>query len=92
MPPTYTDGLRRAAEIADLYADENMRMADDTVKLDPILNRQRRAEIKNAYQLEAAAAMSQQLEIDGCIYSSRSHAAQDIAEAIRAEIEGTEAE
>lgn len=57
---------------------------------DPILNRQRRAEITNVYQLEAAAAMSQQLEIDGCIYSSRSHAAADIAEAIRQEIEGTE--
>jgi hypothetical protein len=54
------------------------------------LNRQRRAEITNVYQLEAAAAMSQQLEIDGCIYSSRSHAAADIAEAIRQEIEGTE--
>lgn len=79
----YADGLRRAAEIADLYADENMRMAGDTVRADPILNQHRRAEIKNAYQLEAAAAMSQQLGIDGCIYSSRAHAAQDIAAAIR---------
>jgi hypothetical protein len=87
---SYRDGLSRAAEIAELYADENMRMADDTVRADPILNRHRRAEIKNAYQLEAAAAMSQQLEIDGIVYSSRSHAAADIAEAIRAEIEGTE--
>jgi hypothetical protein len=87
---TYREGLQRAAEIAELYADENMRMAGDTVKADPILNAKRRSEITNVYQLEAAHAMSQQLEIDGCIYSSRSHAAADIAEAIRQEIEDAE--
>lgn len=87
MARTYAEGLHRAAEIADLYSDENMRMADDTILADPLLNWQRRAEIKNIDQLQDAAAMSRRLEIDGTIYSSRAHAAADIAKAIRAEIE-----
>ncbi len=82
----YDLGLRRALAIADLYADENMRMADDTIKLDPILNREKRALISSPAQLEAAAKVSSALEADGFMYASRSHAAKDIANAIRAEL------
>lgn len=79
-------GMRRAAEIAELFADENMRMADDTIRLDPILNREKRALITSPDQFTQAAKVSEDLEYDGFMYASRSHAAKDIAEAIREEI------
>ena len=34
----FNRGVEAAAKIADLWADESIRMADDTVKLDPMIN------------------------------------------------------
>jgi len=82
----WQDGLLRAAEIADLYADECMRMADDTITMDPIINRDLRRNIKTESQLEEAWKFSQRLISEGSYYAARSHAAADIAEAIRREI------
>lgn len=83
---TYEQGLRRALAIAEMFADENMRMADDTIQLDPILNSRRRAEITSPEQLAAAAKVSERLELEGFQFASRSHAAKDIVDAIRAEL------
>lgn len=82
----YEAGLQRALRIAEMYADENMRMADDTIALDPILNRDKRALITSPAQLERAEKVSMALGADGLMYSFRSHAAKDIAEAIRKEL------
>lgn len=87
---TYRDGLQRAFEIADMYADENMRMADDTIHADPILNHNLRRRLKSRAEVEAAALVSERLTLDGLTHSSRSHAARDIADAILAQIEESE--
>lgn len=87
---TYRDGLQRAFEIADMYADENRRMAQDTIHADPILNHKLRRQLKSIAQVEAAALVSERLEYDGLVHSSRSHAARDIADAILAQIEEAE--
>lgn len=78
-------GMLRAAEIADLYADENLRMAGDTIRADPILNPANRANIKNREQLVAAVIIAESLTIDGHGHSSRYHAGTDIAVMIRKE-------
>lgn len=84
---SYRDGLLQAFEIADMYADENMRMADDTVHADPILNRQLRQRLKSCAEVDAAALVSERLAFDGLMHSSRSHAARDIADTILALME-----
>lgn len=63
------------AQIADAYADENLRMAGDTILLDPMLN--------GSPATPANVARSRNMTIDGCIYSSMYHAAKNIAAAIR---------
>jgi hypothetical protein len=88
MTSEYIRGLLRAAEIADLYADENIRMADDTVACDPILNRKKRAQIKNITMLEAANKVSEILEIQGADHAAKHHAGLDIAKLIREEAKG----
>lgn len=87
---TYRDGLHRAFEIADMYADENRRMAQDTLHADPILNRELRNRLKSRAEVEAAALVSDRLTLDGLAHSSRSHAARDIADAILQQIEESE--
>jgi len=82
----YIRGLKRAAEIASLHADENMRMADDTIKLNPLLNRKKRALIKDYQELARAELLSEKLAIYGCYYEARSHSAKNIADEIRMEI------
>lgn len=84
---TYADGLRFALSIAELFADENLRMAGDTIFLDPILNRAKRYDLKTLPEIEAASKISEELAINGTIYSARHHAANDIAEMIRKELE-----
>lgn len=83
----FVRGMRRAAEIANMYADENMRMANDTVAMDPILNSRLWALLKSQRDVDRAAVLSAKLADDGHAFASRSHAAQDIHDAILAEIE-----
>ena len=85
MSDDFQRGLLRAAEIADLYADENISMAHDTILADPILNERSRRNIRNKAQLDAAAKVSERLTLDGHGHSSRYHAGKDIAEMIRNE-------
>lgn len=85
MTTEFQRGMRRAAQIAELYADENIRMADDTVLLDPILNRAKRAEIRNQAMLAEAMLVSENLARDGFAHAERYHAGTDIAEMIRQE-------
>lgn len=68
------DKLEEAAKIADFYAKENFRLATDTILLDPVLR---------GGSSDKALVVSEDLQMWGCIYSSRAHAAQDIAKAIR---------
>lgn len=84
---TYRDGLQRAFEIADMYADENRRMAQDTIHADPILNRELRSRLKSRAEVEAAALVSDRLTLDSLSHSSRSYAARDIADAILQQME-----
>jgi hypothetical protein len=85
MTTEFQRGMRRAAQIAELYADENMRMADDTVALDPILNRAKRAQIRNQAMLDPATMVSENLAMDGFAHAERYHAGTDIAGMIRQE-------
>lgn len=77
-------GMLYAAQIVRLFADENMRMADDTIRLDPILNRRMRVQLKSLAEIEEAGRRSEQLALDGHNYASRAHAASDIADMIEA--------
>lgn len=70
------DALEAAAKIADAYAEENQRMAADTIMLDPVL-------AGRPVTPEAIRA-AKDLMVEGCIHSSMFHAAQNIAAAIRA--------
>ena len=82
----YELGMLRAAEIARLIADENMRMADDTISLDPIISHQRHGPIKTKAQLRRAKQISERLTLEGSYYATRSHAASDVADMIMSEI------
>jgi hypothetical protein len=69
----------RCALIADAYADENIRMAGDTVLLDPVLH------TPKGHRLTAKDfAKSDELVVSGAVHSAMFHAAQNIAAAIRA--------
>lgn len=71
----YRRGLIDAARIADLYATENFRLAQDTILTDPFLN---------GRDVSAAALeVSARLQEDGCIYTAMARAAENIARAIR---------
>jgi hypothetical protein len=85
MHPEFKRGMERAAELADLYADENIRMAGDTILADPILDEKNRAKIKNQSQLNEAMVVSELLTLEGHRHSSAYHAGKDIAEMIRTE-------
>lgn len=86
MTTEFQRGLLRAVEIASLYADENRRMCGDAIIADPILNDRLRKEIRNEAQLREATVKANSLALESFEHSCRSHAGQDIAELIRAEI------
>lgn len=67
------------AKVADAYADENIRMAGDTILIDPVL--------KNGDVSSIAFARSEDLQIQGTIHSAMYHAAVNISAAIRARSE-----
>lgn len=70
------------AQVADLFADENMSMATDSIINDPLLKRNR---TKSKEPMTMADwALTDRCKIDGTVHSSMFHAAQNIAQAIRA--------
>lgn len=86
MPSSeFQRGMLRAIAIAEMYADENIRMASDTVACDPILNPKARARIRNQAALDAAMKVSEELQLDGFDHASKHKAGLDIAELIRTE-------
>lgn len=85
----YQRGMRRAAQIAKLYADENMRMAHDSLLCDPILNHPHGQPMESRAQLDIAVKKSERLQIEGTMASSRYHAGEDIAKLIYAEARNT---
>lgn len=66
------EAIERCAEIADAYAEENLRMAGDTVLHDPAFK-----------PGPKDWAKSKDLMMQGCIHSAMFHASQNIASAIR---------
>ena len=70
----YNRGLEVAARVAELYADENGRMAYDTVMLDPILQRHDVS--------PAALADSRRLEDAGAVHLGKRDAGMDLAKLI----------
>ncbi len=86
MTAEYQRGLLRAIEIASLYADENIRMASDTVSCDPILNPKARARIRNQRELDAAMKVAEDLQFHGQDHASKHHAGLDIVALIRMEL------
>ena len=72
---TYRDGLEDAAKIADMWAEENFRLAGDTILHDPVLSGRDRS--------QSGFIASQDFQRDGFGHASRAHTAQDIATAIR---------
>ena len=85
MTTQFQKGMHRAAELAELYADENNRMADDTVELDPIFNPRHHPRLRNQAMLQAALAVSEKLGEQGFAHAERHQAGLDIAELIREE-------
>lgn len=85
MATEFQRGLQRAAELADLYADENIKMADDTVALDPILNPANHHRLRNQAMFEAAMMVSENLGERGFAHAERHQAGLNIAEMIRRE-------
>ena len=69
------DHLEEAARVADMFADENIAMAQDTILLDPCL--------RDRDFSTTAVARHEDLTIKGCVHSSMYHAAKNIAAAIR---------
>lgn len=63
------------AKLADSYAEENLRMAQDTIILDPCLS--------GGPFTPGNIEKSKKQMINGCIHSSMYHAADNIAVAIR---------
>lgn len=74
----YNRGIEAAAAIADLWADECLRMSDHTIRADPLL-----ALIKvgrgTGAEIDAAHARSQMLISEGSFHCARHHAAKGIA-------------
>lgn len=87
MTDEFKRGMLRAAELAELYADENMRMTHDTILADPILNEAKRKLIRNPVELADASRVSERLTLESHGYSSRYHAGTDIAAMIRKDAE-----
>jgi hypothetical protein len=85
MTTEFQKGMERAAELADLYADENIRMADDTVALDPILNPANHYRLRSQAMLDAARVVSEDLNERGFAHAERHQAGLQIAELIRGE-------
>lgn len=72
----WVDGRDAAAQVADMYAEENIEMAGDSVLTDPCLS-------GKGFTPENIKTSESRM-IDGCIHSSMYHAATNIAAAIRA--------
>lgn len=71
--------LQEAAAYAEFYANERMRLCQDTILHDPVLAGERSPE---------AFAASKSMQIDGAINSSAFHAGMDIATALREMAQG----
>lgn len=69
-------GRDAAAQFADLYAEENIVMAGDTILADPVL--------RGDATTEADFEKSDRLQIEGCVHSAQHHAGKQLATAIRA--------
>jgi hypothetical protein len=67
--------LHEAADYAEFYAEERMRLCGDSILHDPILRGSREP---------GSLAKSRQLQIDGTINSAAYHAGSDIAAHLRA--------
>lgn len=76
------DEREACAALADAFADENLRMAQDTILIDPVLAAHRQG-TKLASLAEADWNRAKDLMVEGCVHSSMFHAAQNIAQAIR---------
>lgn len=87
MTTEFQRGMRRAAQIAELYADENMRMAHDTLLADPILMHPKGQPF--AGDVDAAIRKSERLTIEGADHASQYRASKSIAEMIRREARET---
>lgn len=74
-PGTRAAVIEECAELADAFADENLRMAHDTLMLDPCLT----GKGFSPENLEA----SRKKAIEGCVHSSMHLAAKNIAESLR---------
>jgi len=75
----YNKGLEDAAKEAEFYGDENFRLANDTIKIDPILNMRSTPET-----IDADTRLAEILAVDGHGYASAGHAGHNIATNIRA--------
>lgn len=70
-------------EIIKAYADENVRMAQNIIINDPILNNKNRGKMS----IQQARKLSERLRVQGCVYSSKWHAANEILALIGVENE-----
>lgn len=74
----FNRGLETARKLAMLYADENFRMADETVKADPILML-----LSTVETFEEDCKRSQDLMIQGHGHCATAHACLHLSEMIQ---------
>lgn len=74
----FNKGLDVAARVAMLWSDENFRMADDTIKCDPMINGTATRTTLAEDFLKAEA-----LAVEGHMHASIAHACKDLAAMIR---------
>lgn len=79
----FNRGIEAAATIADLWADENIRMAAHTVQADPMFALWKSGCVASTGELIDAMMVSTKLAEDGHEHAIRHHAAKGIAEMIR---------
>lgn len=65
--------LPRFEQTVIAFAEENRRMAHDTILLDPVLNRSH-----SSGHITADFRRAESMMIEGCVHSSKYHAAIDI--------------
>ncbi len=82
-PQIRAEAMEEAARVADAWAEENGRMAQDTIALDPMLHRQR-GEMLTTEEWEKASELAD----EGARLSAMAEAARLIAAAIRERARG----
>jgi hypothetical protein len=79
----FNKGLEAAAQAAELFADENQRMATDTILSDPILNKSMRKNLHSLAAIEEASRKADLMAIQGSCHAAMAQAGDILKKLIR---------